>query len=112
MTRLLGRDEITGGNEILGNFIIFCIKHAKKTPDWEEFGDLLLEKLRPSYLNEPPASAHMPTPTATILLHAAATRIAMQGNQSVGEKSNYYITLEQLEELLRVDPTDGALKRG
>jgi hypothetical protein len=47
-TMLLHQDEIVGANEILANFIIFLIKHAKKSPDWEEFGDQLIAKLASS----------------------------------------------------------------
>lgn len=33
-------------------------------------------------------------------LYVAATRLAMKNGQTVGEKNNYYITLEQLQAIV------------
>jgi hypothetical protein len=37
-----------------------------------------------------------------VLKYMAATELAMKNNQVVGEKNDYYITLEQLEKLFRL----------
>jgi hypothetical protein len=48
-TRLLRAEEICApppyDNPIAGNFILLLIKHAKGSPDAENFGDLLLKEL-------------------------------------------------------------------
>ena len=42
--------------------------------------------------------------TLTGKIYARATRLAQSANQVVGEKSDYYITLAQLEDILQNVP--------
>ena len=61
----------------MGFSILYCIQHAS----WESQG--------------------MKKSKEIINIYTRATKFAMEKGQAIGEKNDYYITLRQLEELLK-----------
>lgn len=67
-------------------------------PNWPKHWEGVATVIAPR--SEAGAASGLPR-TCTLAVYIAALDLARANNQTVGEKGDYYITLEQLERLIR-----------